>query len=433
MGTSPFALLLCLLSGAGRSPGDPASLATIRASELRAHVEFLASDELEGREAGTEAETVAAAYLASRLRAFGLKPGGDEGGWLQHFRHGERVMRNVVGVLEGSDPQRRAEVVVLGAHFDHVGRGGAQSGGMGPRGEIHNGADDNASGTAALLELAEAFAASPPARTLVFAHFSGEEKGLLGSKHYVESPAFPLESTVAMVNLDMVGRSREGYLFVGGLGTSPSWPAIVARAGDAEKLALETAAGGRAPSDNTPFYEKGIPCLFLFTNLHEDYHGPGDDAEKLDYAGIERIGRATWRLVAEVANAEGRLPFTEADSTALPADFGKRMRERMGGNRVRLGVRTGEPGPDGGLPVEEVFEGSPAESAGVLAGDLLLEIGDKPLSTRADLMAALGKVKRGESARLRIRRGAEESWVEVRFPAEPRPPSPDSRPARRDP
>jgi peptidase M28-like protein/PDZ domain-containing protein len=433
MGTMPLDLLLLLLPGAGCLPGDAASLATIKASELRAHVEFLASDELEGREAGTEAEGVAAAYLASRLHAIGLKPGGDEGGWLQHFRQGERVMRNVVGILEGSDPRRRSEVVVLGAHFDHVGRGGAQSGGMGPKGEIHNGADDNASGTAALLELAEAFASAPPARTLVFAHFSGEEKGLLGSKHYVESPALPLESTVAMVNIDMIGRSRERYLFVGGLGTSPGWPAIVARAGESEKLALETAEGGRAPSDNTPFYEKGIPCLFLFTNIHEDYHGPGDDAEKLDYSGMERIGRAAWRLVAEVANAEGRLPFKEADSTALPADFGKRMRERMGGNRVRLGVRTGEPGPEGGLPVEEVFEGSPAGSAGILDGDLLLAIGDAPLRTRSELMTALGKVKRGESARLRIRRGAEEISVEVRFPAEAPSRSSESRPARRDP
>src|SRR5262245_52284877 len=147
---------------------------------------------------------------------------------------------------------------------------------------------------------------------------------------------------------------------------------------------------------------------------------------------MEPIGRAPWRLVEEVANADGRLPFTEADSTALPADFGKRMRERMGGNRVRLGVSTGEPDPDGGLPVEHVLEGGPADSAGILDGDLLLAIGETPLRSRADLTAALANLKRGESARLRIRRGAEERWVEVRFPAGSASSSPGSRPARRD-
>ncbi|HET6201301.1 MAG TPA: M28 family peptidase [Planctomycetota bacterium] len=421
------ALLLLLSLGPGfrRGAGSTDPLATIRAEDLRAHVEFLASDELEGREAGTEAERVAAAYLASRLRSFGLKPAGDGGGWTQAFRQGETEMRNVVGILEGTDPARRGEVVVLGAHYDHLGRGG-RGGGFGRKGEIFNGADDNASGTAALLELAQAFATSPPRRTLVFAHFSGEEEGLYGSKHYAVSPALPLEATVAMVNLDMIGRSRDGYLFVGGVGTSPSWPPIVERAGAAEGLHLETAEGGRAPSDNTPFYEKGIPCLFLFTNLHEDYHGPGDDSEKIDYSGIERVSRAAWRIVEEVANADGRPAFKEADAMALPADFQARMRERFGGGRPRLGVSTGEPAPGGGVPVEEVSPGSPAEAAGILAGDLLLSIGDAPVRSVEDLRSALGKLPRGEPARIHLRRNGEERWVEARF-------GPASRPAGRNP
>ena len=432
---APFLLVLPLRSAGG----EIEALASIHAADLRAHIEFLASDELEGREAGTEAEKVAARYLATRIEAIGLKPGGDDGGWFQDFRQQNRTMRNVVGILEGADARLRSEAVVFGAHFDHVGRGEGPRGSAPPRGEIHNGADDNASGTAALLELAEAFSRAPARRTLVFAWFSGEEKGLFGSQHYVRSPAFPLKETVAMLNLDMIGRSREGYLFVGGVGTSPEWPPIVERASEPEGLHLETAEGGRAPSDNTPFYEKGIPVLFLFTNIHEDYHGPGDDAEKIDYAAEERIVRAAWRMGAEVANRDASLPFRESDSEGLPADFMTRMRDIMASRvkdpkmreqfraqraQARFGIEAGEPDPDGGLGIEEVTEGGAAARAGMKVGDVILAVGETRVEDLGSLARALGETRGEETTKVRVRRGGKEIVLDVALGA------PASRPAR---
>lgn len=309
---------------------QPDPEATIRAEDLRAHVYFLASEELEGREAGSAGERFASRYLAEQLASYGLEGAGPEGSFFQEFEALGRKMRNVTAVLEGADPELRRQFVALGAHFDHIGWGG--HGSLAREKELHNGADDNGSGTASLLELAQAFALARPKRSLLFLHFSGEEEGLLGSAHYCEEPQRPLEETVAMLNLDMVGRSEAGYLFVGGVGTGEGLSDLVAEKSRGLGFRLETASGGAAPSDNTNFFKEEVPVLFFFTQVHEDYHAAGDDWWKVEYEGQERITRLVYRITRTLAEEPQRREFFNDGGIALPRDHG----ERMGKIRKRL-------------------------------------------------------------------------------------------------
>jgi len=296
----------------------------IRAQDLRAHVYFLASEELEGREAGTDYARVASRYLRETLASYGVKPAGVEGTYYQSFEMGGiEKMRNVVGVVEGTDPKLKEEYLVIGAHYDHLGWGSREglSGGR----KIHNGADDNASGTASVLELAEVFARFPTKRSIIFLFFTAEEKGLWGSAYYCENPSRPLEKTVAMLNLDMVGRSKDHYLFVGGVGTGAGFKDLVLEQAQETSLWLELKPGGAVPSDNVKFFEEDIPVLFFFTNIHEDYHGPGDDWWKLNYPDQELITRTIYRIARVLGNEPERRKFHEDTGKAVPEDFYMRM------------------------------------------------------------------------------------------------------------
>ena len=313
--------------------------------------------------------------------------------------------RNVVGLLEGSDQVLKDEVLVIGGHLDHVGYGPG-GGNDGKREFIHNGADDNASGTSAVLELIEAFALHGkwPKRSILFINFNAEERGLLGSRHYADHPIIPLTNTIAMVNLDMVGRGASG-LDVGGVGTSPGFKSMVDGLAKNFKFKFTTKPGGRGASDHTSFYNKNIPVLFFFTGLHPDYHKPSDIWEKIDAPEIESIGRMVWRVIDHLANAEKRPRFTKADGNPT----------RRGRPRVQLGVQMAVEPEGGGVRIEAVVAKSAAEKAGLKAGDVILNFGERPMKELRDLTLAVARLRRGQTIDLEFRRGEETRKVKVSF------------------
>jgi hypothetical protein len=233
--------------------------------------------------------------------------------YLETLSKNRRIVRNVVGILPGSDPARAAESIVVGAHYDHVGLGGRLSVTPDRTGEIHNGADDNASGTASIIEIARAAVANPARfpRTLVFVAFAGEERGLLGSAHYASHPPMPIGGTIAMLNLDMVGRARGG-VDVSGLEVSPSMEAdltaAVAASGGELRIGRQGPGAGR--SDDYTFIARRIPAINFFTGFHADYHRPGDDWEKIDAVGTMQVSTLAYELAAKIAARDARPEFT---------------------------------------------------------------------------------------------------------------------------
>ena len=349
----------------------------VTADEIREGIEVLSSDLLEGREAGERGERRAAGYLVSRLESCeALRPGGEDGGWFQPFeiiRGGTtRKARNVIAVLPGADPALAHEAIVLGAHYDHVGFGRSGNALDGP-GEIHNGADDNASGSSTLLDLATSIAESSwrPRHTLVFQWYSGEELGLLGSKHWVEHPTWPLADVTFMLNMDMVGRLTARTLVVGGTGTSPGLAELARGFCDELGLAMIDDPPGTAPSDNTAFYEHDIPAMFLFTGLHPDYHRAGDDPEKINADGARDVGRLALRIAAAIDSRDERPAFQAAPGDAY-----------MFTPTAWLGAAFVAAAPDapGPVLVAVVLPDGPAERAGLQDGDVVATLDGQPLA-----------------------------------------------------
>jgi aminopeptidase YwaD len=307
---------------------------------------------------------------------------------------------NVVGMLEGSDPVLKREYVVIGAHYDHLGRGGEGSGSLAPRsGDIHYGADDNASGTAGVLELARVFSAQNPRpkRTIIFMAFGGEEEGLLGSNYYVNQPLIPLANTVAMINMDMIGRMNNRRLVVGGVGTAKEWREIIAA--DTEKLfQLTLNEDGFGPSDHASFYLKQVPVLFFWTGTHNDYHKPTDTFEKINYEDEAGILRLVAHIVKQMDAGDKRLTYTTAKSDPAP---------RVGGFRVYLGTIPNYADSNNGLLLDGVRDDSPAAKAGLKAGDRVVKIGKFEIKNVYDYTAALGEMKAGEEYVVEVIRGTE--------------------------
>lgn len=307
---------------------------------------------------------------------------------------------NVIGVLEGSDPLLKKEVIIIGAHYDHLGRGGEGSGSLAPTsGHIHYGADDNASGTAGVLELARLFTTQnpKPKRTIVFMGFGGEEEGLLGSNYYVNHPLLPLANTVAMINMDMIGRMKDRRLVVGGVGSAKEWRDIMAA--DTEKaFQLTLNEDGFGPSDHSSFYAKQIPVLFFWTGTHNDYHKPSDTFEKINYNDQVLILKMVARIVNQLDAADKRLTYTTAKSDAAP---------RTGGFRVYLGTIPNYADSNDGLLIDGVRDESPAAKAGIKAGDKIVKIGTREIKNVYDYTAALGEMKAGEEYVVEVVRGTE--------------------------
>jgi hypothetical protein len=351
-----------------------------------AAVRYLADDALEGRLAGSAGERCAGDYLAAEFARIGLDPAGEDGTYFQAVPLASAVNphapggtgRNVIGILHGADPALRGEAVVVGAHYDHLGRGEVFSLAPDERGSIHNGADDNASGVGALLAIAEALAGGPrPARSVVFVAFTGEEFGLLGSSHYTTSPVVPLAATRAMLNLDMVGRLGEAPLLVYGTGTAVEMDDLVRAAGEAEGMELLHHPDGYGPSDHTSFYARDVPVLHFFTNVHGDYHRPSDDWEKVDLDGVRRVGALGARIVRYIAGRPLALTLQRGAGTPPGASGGS-------GYGAYLGTVPDFTPVERGVKLSGVRAGSPAEQAGLRAGDVIVAMDDDDI---ADLYA----------------------------------------------
>jgi len=392
---------------------DPAEL--VSEQNLKKNLTYLASDQLEGRLAGSLAEEKAASFIAKEFSALKLKP--FEGkNYTQKFSYDVKLnpheesssvkinARNVIGYLDN----KAAKTIVIGAHYDHLGRNEHHnSTQMNSDGQIHNGADDNASGVSAVLELARLFSQNKSLEkaNYVFALFSGEEDGLMGSKVFADKVKSQYPNVVTMINLDMVGRlNKDKDLTMGGIGTSPLFGEMIKKYKPAGfNLAVDSAGVG--PSDHTSFYLKDIPVLFLFTGTHSDYHKPGDDADKINFTGLKNITQYVFNLANGLAVAEN-IPFTKtkiSQSKAVPK------------YKVTLGIMPSYADTKDGLHIDGVTEKRPAADAGIEAGDILLKIGTCPVKEVYSYMECLTKINSGDELPVTISREGKEMTMQVKF------------------
>jgi len=397
-----------------------AAHASIRAAEARRHVDTLADDAFEGRQAGSRGGRAAASYIVEQIAGLGLEPAGDGGTFYQSFGG----MRNILALRRGGDPVLARELVVVGAHYDHVGYGNAANS-FGPFGHVHNGADDNASGVAGLVEIAEALVLLParPRRSILIAFWDGEEQGLKGSSHFLRVRPGPLGHlrTVFSLNLDMIGRLRDRRLEVFGTRSARGLRSAVVAANvdPANAAALELAFDWniKEESDHYPFIAAGIPTVMLHTGLHDQYHRPGDDAHLVNADGIEPVARLTLGFVLAIANDPGPPPTFRPECRS-ESEATRRALETFtapAGLRVgRWGIVTRQdPGEPAAAVAVHVAVDSPAARGGLRAGDRILAIDGAPVGSPDDLLAPLrsaGPVvtldveRRGRRLRLDLRR-----------------------------
>ncbi len=389
---------------------------------LLEHVAWLSAPERDGRGIGTKGLEAAGDYVADRFKAMGLQPGGDAGTYFQAFT-AERspsgapvVLRNVVGVLPGSQAEWAGQSALLTAHYDHLGRGWPDVH-AGDEGKLHPGADDNASGVAVMLELAKALAAGErPLRTLVFVAFSGEEAGLLGSRHYAEHPAFPLEKTIGVINLDTVGRLFDGKLQVLATGSASEWPHIFRGAGFVTGVEGRLIPGGLESSDQKSFIERGVPAVQVFTDPHADYHRPGDTADKIDGAGLVKVATYVKEAIAYLGERPEPLTNTIASMKGASPNATSRAAPPSGsgqGRRVSFGTVPDYAFPGPGVRVAGVTPGSPAEKAGIQEGDVVLQVDGKDVADLAGFAALLRGLTPGQTVQAVVNRGGSELRLDV--------------------
>lgn len=311
----------------------------------------------------------------------------------------EKPTANVIGYVPGRNPDLADEYIVVGAHFDHLGWGGENSRYEGNEPAIHHGADDNASGTAAMMELARIVAENPLDRSAIFMGFTGEEFGLLGSAYYTQNPLAPLEQTVFMLNLDMVGRMEENKLNIHGTGTSTRWDTLVDSLQLVHNVETSSSSDGWGPSDQTSFYAKDIPVLFLFTGLHDDYHKPSDTWEKLNYKGLTKVVKFSESIIRSVGGKEEKPDFVQTSSPGA---------RRSMAFRVYVGTIPDYSDNPKGLRLSGIRSGSPAEKAGMQGGDIMIKFGEIDIKTIYDYTYALGKYKPGETVEVVVLRGEDD-------------------------
>ncbi|HEY0778598.1 MAG TPA: M20/M25/M40 family metallo-hydrolase [Gemmatirosa sp.] len=444
-----LALPATLTAQHGRARPDTST--AVVAARVQADIAYLASPRLEGRFTGSPGADTAAAYVARRFGALGLRPvvvdAGDEArcaahvsfvpnrphgyasgpnvvdaadsvpcaGYYQRFEaraaalaHMGRAFtfaaENVVGLVQGTDPALRGELVVVGAHFDHLGRETQFATDPKAGAVVHPGADDNASGVAAVLELAARVAARPARRSVLFVAFSGEELGVLGSQYFVAHSPLPLDSASAMLNFDMVGRLTNDKLLVYGVATADELPALLDSANAAgPRLQVKTLGDGEGPSDHASFYEAGVPVLHFFTDQHADYHAATDVASKINAPGEARVIALAEGVLRRVADRPARLTFRHvAARPTMAAGPGS------GGPQPYLGSVPDMSADDvKGLKLQAVAPGSPAEKAGLKGGDVVVEFGGKTVTDLYSYSDALYGHVPGDVVAIVVVRGGE--------------------------
>lgn len=384
----------------------------IETDKIKAHIKELASDAYEGRGTGSAGEKKANEYIEKQFKKMKLQPKGEKG-FDQSFAfkagvHGtgaEGTAQNIAAYLDNG----ATTTIVIGAHYDHLGLGlDGNSLDANPQNKIHNGADDNASGVAGVLELARYFKDNgvTEKNNFLFLCFSGEELGLYGSKYFTEHSTIDLANVNFMINLDMVGRLNPDtkHLSVSGSGTSPVWEPILKNLSN-DRVKIKTDSSGTGPSDHTSFYLKNIPVLHFFTGSHSDYHKPTDDWDKINYEGEADVLKTIVKVI-EALDSEPKLAFLTTKSKS------------MGGSRafkVTMGIMPSYTSDKEGLLVDGVSEGKPAQKAGIQAGDVVIQMGDIVVKDIQNYMEALGKFSKGETIPVKLIRKGEEMTLNVTF------------------
>jgi hypothetical protein len=383
------------------------------------HVEFLAADAREGRGIGTSGLEEAGDYVARFFQSAGLQPAGDDGSYFQGWTEpngpaGKPVnLRNVVAVLPGKRAKWRRQSVVLGAHYDHLGRGWPDVR-TAERGKIHNGADDNASGVAVLLELATLLGRElEPDRSIVFVAFSGEEWGRKGSRYYVKAmKRWPAAEALAMLNLDSVGRLEGRKLSLLGAGTAGEWIHIAMGVGHTTGIEANSILDDPGGSDQASFHEVGIPAVQIFTGVHDDYHKPSDDPGKVDVEGLVEVAGFVREMLVYLSTRDRWLTGKLETKLSRP-ELAKPPWPR----RVSLGTVPDFSFPGPGARLASVLTDSPAEAAGLREGDVIVAIDDEPIADLKAYADALRKHEPGDRIQIRIQRGAGELDLEAKLVA----------------
>lgn len=380
-------------------------------SKIKEHIKTLASDEYEGRNTGSEGEKKANAYIEKQFKSVKLQPKGEKG-YDQSFTfkagtHGtgaEGTAENIIGYIDNG----AENTIIIGAHYDHLGLGNDGSSlDANPKGKIHNGADDNASGTAGVIELARYFQNNKKKEknNLLFICFSGEELGLFGSKYFTEHPTIDFSKVSYMINMDMIGRLPESkHLSVSGTGTSTVWEPLLQKLSN-DKIIIKTDSSGMGPSDHSSFYVKSIPAIHFFTGSHSDYHKPTDDWDKINYEGETEVLKVIIKVIEGLDN-EPKLAFLSTKNKS------------MGGSRsfkVTMGIMPSYTSEIEGLLVDGVSDDKPAKKAGILAGDVIIQMGDIQVKDIQNYMEALGKFEKGQTIPVKVKRKDEVVTLNVTF------------------
>lgn len=386
------------------------------ASRMMADIHHLAHESYKGRELGTPELDEAATYIAKQFQQIGLLPGDDSGSFFQTWQQdvglpkGNITLRNVVGILPGTNPQLAGQSLIIGAHYDHLGTGWPDVRAA-HQGKIHHGADDNASGVAVMLELARQVVGKwQPERTIIFVAFTGEEANLLGSRHYIRNNKnYPAEKIIAMLNLDTVGRLENNPVTIFGTGTARELVHVFRGAGFVTGIPVNAVQDDFGSSDQAAFIQAGIPAVQFFASAHEDYHAPGDTADKIDTAGLVKVAAILKEAAEYLANRIEPLAVT-LSSTPAPATESSKPKEKR---TASLGTVPDFSYQGEGVRVDNTLPGSPAQQAGLQSGDILIQLAGQPVSDLASYAAILRTLKAGEKVELKYRRDGAVMVAEV--------------------
>lgn len=384
-------------------------------SRMLADITHLAGAAFKGRELGSPELDTAATYIAKQFQQIGLLPGGDSNGYFQTWQQdvgapkGNLALRNVIGILPGTNPQLAGQSLIVGAHYDHLGMGWPDVRAA-HQGKIHYGADDNASGIAVMLELARQIVPKwQPERTIIFVAFTGEEAGLLGSKHYINvAKDYPVEKIAAMLNLDTVGRLGSNPVTVFGTGTARELVHVFRGAGFVTGIPVNAVQDDFGSSDQAAFIKVGVPAVQFFATAHEDYHAPGDTVDKIDSAGLVKVAAILKEATEYLANRIEPLTITlqaqGAPSESIPAKDKR---------KVSLGTVPDFSYQGEGVRVDNIIPGSPAQQVQLQIGDILIQLAGQPIIDLASYANILRTLKTGQKVELQFRRDGNVNTVEV--------------------